>query len=1435
MTKHEAMDKLKALMKETIAKNKQGQLLPGDYKKAESLLNDNYSGLQIGKVPVSDAEKAIQQIEQILSMATPGAGAAASGGMTQEEYDKQKSAMYKKYKAGEITNYAYIQWKKKNNPANQAQNGPVSASAAKKASTSAQKTAAQKAQKTASKGMTDEQYNKIWEAIDKKKANGEITNVEMADLVKKLDEMYGNGASYTETKKAIDAAKKPKTPDEYSEAANNLLKEAQAGNITYSAMQTKMQELKNQANQNGVKISVKGGKATAEVKEQPMTTEEYKLLLNDIDTMLKDGIITLDEANDMKDALDDMKKDGNGFVDAKLGLGFITQEEAEYEKEQVKQQTAQPVKIAWTAKEHNDIYDMLYEKKEDGTITDGELSDLVEQLDKLESAGMTPKDAEKIMKDAVQFVNVNSMTPEEAVDAAKNAPKAPKKATITEEQENSLLDALQEQFDAGNIPYKEYAQLIDKLEANKGNWTEEEAKKELGLEQETDMDTSAMEQKLLNAFIHGDLTQDEVNKLTDMVNFLADSGTSKEQIEAQLDAAMNLSIDNGFTVEEAMNVAAGYKPGMQVQPIPTGHAMTEDEYDALMGQITEDGNKVLTDEDIKKIEQLAQIMQEGKMSANEAAAAIGLQPVPAASGSIGIDPGTLAAQQAEAELTDELQKVYGQAAKELRAEFDKFTAEYAAKYDKKLEDLHSGKITKAEFDAWVNGQIAHSELLQQQIDQMSETMLAANQKAIGMINGETFSVFAENANFQSYEIEKAAKLNLSFAVYDEDTVKTLIRNKPELLPRKKVDAQKDKGWNQEKIAAAITQGVLQGESIPKLAKRIATETAESNMKSMVRYARTAMTGAQNSGRMESLHRAKGMGIQCKKCWLATLDSRTRDSHQKMDGVTIDVDDKFKTPLGSEMEYPGDIKGKPGDVWNCRCTLTYEYDGFPNAPTMEDRIQYDDYYTTYTDKNGKKHRVYHRAGSSLITDMNYEEWKAVKKAGKMNDLNVAKVALAEAQKEALKAKISETKQYKDIWKDPVTLADYPAKKASIQGKRDYYEAEIQKYKDAQSYGATWATDEKIKELEKKLKALNEFEKNGKLLEKRDAALKAVQDLYDAAGFQKTAAVPNLEMMKAKAKKKAAGKAAPQMDLATAGEQKTQFAPDAWDAATKKAARRFNDKYKADRELRPELDATWGTLTDVEKYGVWEYTRNSHPMNQPLCGFNDRWGRVGTSHFVGLDKTIWGHQDNYGNRNFNDAPAMAKFGKANGHPSYHKAITECTKAIEKSRLAKGIWLVRGSDDEGLAGLWESGGTGGLTFNKVMDLLSGRYSTAEVKKALVGQTGQNHGFTSTGVATGTGFSGTVHYNIYAPAGTKGIYAEPQSYWGGTTTRKIYKKGDRSTHVSGEAEIIVQRGTRYRVTDVRGGPGGWEIDMEVVEQPDYFVNGDENTYNDGKTRQKK
>ena len=130
-------------------------------------------------------------------------------------------------------------------------------------------------------------------------------------------------------------------------------------------------------------------------------------------------------------------------------------------------------------------------------------------------------------------------------------------------------------------------------------------------------------------------------------------------------------------------------------------------------------------------------------------------------------------------------------------------------------------------------------------------------------------------------------------------------------------------------------------------------------------------------------------------------------------------------------------------------------------------------------------------------------------------------------------------------------------------------------------------------------------------------------------------------------------------------------------------------------------------------------------------------------------------------------------------------------------------------------------------------------KIKAALEGQTFTSHSFMSTGIAKGTGFSGDVNYEIFAPKGTRAIYAEPASYYGNTVGmhEKLYKAGQSYSDVGHEAEIIIQRGTDFRITkiDVDDYYGNITVKMEVVNQPDYFKTGLEHTHNGGKTSYKK
>ena len=875
----------------------------------------------------------------------------------------------------------------------------------------------------------------------------------------------------------------------------------------------------------------------------------------------------------------------------------------------------------------------------------------------------------------------------------------------------------------------------------------------------------------------------------------AAGGWSVDQYQAELDKIKNEMaqqyLDNKMTGEEYTKVSKQLKnaeknPGLLGKPKPaaqpvTQTGMTHEEYIGLWEALKKKKKAgLITPDEYLKLGSKLDDAYNQKKTVSE------IEKV------IGCDPGTLATDESVLKLGKELKNVYGEASKEIQAELDA----YLKKFGPEIHDLEAkfidGTITEDDLKH-LKLMTLQKSILNQKADQLSGVMLNANQKAMKLINGETLNVFAENANWQSYQLTQDTKINLMFSVYDEHTAAKLLKDKPELLPRKEVNGKKDKAWNQKIIAGAVLQGVIQGDSIPKLAKRIAAQTGETNMKAMVRYARTAMTSAQNSGRMEMLHHAKGMGIQCKKVWLATLDARTRDAHGSLDGQKVDVDDDFQSDFGP-IKFPGDLSSKgsvPANIYNCRCTLIYDYEGFPNDPTEDQRISYDEYYTEETDADGKKHKVFHRE-SKLITDMSYGEWKTAKQGSKLNDLNAAKYQLAEAQKAVVKAGVKEDKVYEGLWKDPVTLKDYPAKKAGIQAKRDYYDQEIQKYKDAQAMGASWATDDKIKDLEKKKKLLNEFEKRGELIEKRDKALAAVQDIYGQVGYQGTAAVPAVGKAKKTAKKAAAASGGANtgakaqtgagLSLGAIGEKKTPFGPEAYTQERKDKALWSTDKAKVDSVIRARTGEVWRQASDSEKDAIFEYTQSFSKFNEPLRGIE-----YGTNRYLGVGKTDLDTSRRNGGR-----------------------LNAMTDMIDKCSYDTDMWLQRGCRWTGMDKF----------FRCDMNLL--QYgSQQQLEQELLGKTVTEYGFMSMGSAKGQGFSGNVLLNIYAPAGTKMMYAEPFSYYGRNKNGEMNRLGGKrwngkTTQPSygSEFETIMQQGTEFRVTKVEKTRSQLYVDIEVIGQ---------------------
>lgn len=289
-------------------------------------------------------------------------------------------------------------------------------------------------------------------------------------------------------------------------------------------------------------------------------------------------------------------------------------------------------------------------------------------------------------------------------------------------------------------------------------------------------------------------------------------------------------------------------------------------------------------------------------------------------------------------LSKRFAKVYGQAAKEIDGKLKSFKKQHEIIDGRMRQKVKSGEITEKQYQQWLKGQVFQGKQWENKLKSITETYVNADKKARELLGETSKNVFAEAGNYQAYRTGIDVNGAVAFDMYDRKTVDRLIKDRPQLLPEWKIDEPKDYKWNYNRVNNAVTQGILQGESVYDIGKRLTADLSAKNASKMDMFARTAITGAQNSGRIERLHEAEEMGIKVKKRWLAAHDDRVRDAHADLDGVEVDVDEPFHSLLG-DIDYPGDPTADPANVYNCRCTLIYVYPEYKDKQHFEEHQTY----------------------------------------------------------------------------------------------------------------------------------------------------------------------------------------------------------------------------------------------------------------------------------------------------------------------------------------------------------------------------------------------------------------------------------------------------------------------------------------------------------------
>jgi SPP1 gp7 family putative phage head morphogenesis protein len=117
--------------------------------------------------------------------------------------------------------------------------------------------------------------------------------------------------------------------------------------------------------------------------------------------------------------------------------------------------------------------------------------------------------------------------------------------------------------------------------------------------------------------------------------------------------------------------------------------------------------------------------------------------------------------------------------------------------------------------------------------------------------------------------------------------------------------------------ASITQGIIQGESYPKMAKRIQKDFGK-NFNDALRIARTEAHRSASEGQALAYDKAEARGVPLVRIWHAAGDGRTRDTHSQLNGDFADEEGFFYSS-GAKTRYPGGF-GVAGEDINCRCRV-----------------------------------------------------------------------------------------------------------------------------------------------------------------------------------------------------------------------------------------------------------------------------------------------------------------------------------------------------------------------------------------------------------------------------------------------------------------------------------------------------------------------------------
>jgi SPP1 gp7 family putative phage head morphogenesis protein len=247
--------------------------------------------------------------------------------------------------------------------------------------------------------------------------------------------------------------------------------------------------------------------------------------------------------------------------------------------------------------------------------------------------------------------------------------------------------------------------------------------------------------------------------------------------------------------------------------------------------------------------------------------------------------------------------------------------QYAIAYDESLAEIreyHSKFSEKGQFSYEEMVKYNRLKALNNSIAKNIENLYKGVKKEI---DATMYKNFIDAYTYTGFILETEAQARLNFMVLPKEQIIASVQNP---LTGLALDETIDKNafLIKSRVRQSLTQSIIQGRTISDTAKRIQNDM-DIGFNTAVKIARTEITRTRNEGQEQAYEHAKDLGIEFNKIWVATLDDRTREDHQELDGQVADAEGFFHV-AGEKALYPAGFGVASLDI-NCRCTTIVDID------------------------------------------------------------------------------------------------------------------------------------------------------------------------------------------------------------------------------------------------------------------------------------------------------------------------------------------------------------------------------------------------------------------------------------------------------------------------------------------------------------------------------